>query len=496
VGRARDHDDAPVTAWTRRALLGGALGAASTLAIGAAPGASPFGLRGVAIGDSISANYGAQLENEDIGFLTHWLALMDYRLHLPKSGLLAVAGYTIAQVAATVPPAIGQKPIWTSIEAGRNDLPLPTSADDMLRAFIGTILGPLEAGGVHDLIVWPIPPCGINAGETSITTEQEAKRQAFNRGLYELGRGRSDLMALGKLSRRPVVIDVDAAMGDKVNGGALPLTTLDKTHPNNRGAMLLGLQGFKQTATRYPKRREDFANSGLISLGAGGLMTGAGGQLIASNGVAPEGRLADGWRAYRQIGSSSTTAMICGKENPRTDGGPGERQVITLETSASGSGAAEMFTVDLAGFGIGDLRAGDVVVLTAKVEILAGHRGLMGVQSFLFENGSGQRYQAQGAQDLGISLVDLVALSDTGGPRLVYYHTTAPFAVQDHTASLTAAFNVAMLGRAGDQATFMISDVQPWKMPPAGAVSLTLTCLHFKAARAVVGQVFREFDQL
>jgi lysophospholipase L1-like esterase len=435
-----------------------------------------------ALGDSItveSSGYAGALgplANADFGYLSHLNALLGHRFNFPKSNIFATDGFTLAQIASThVANCIAAKPDVVIIHGGHNDLFFARTAAQMLSDLITGILAPLQAAGIRNIIVVPVLPF------TGATGIQEGTRLSFNRAVLELGMGSATIM--GALKWPPLVIDgVDDFWEARANALGGPTTSLaisDGTHPNNCGAYYMALAVFNVVDRIIPKRCSLQSNvldiysasngnlrGSLLNIGTGatsnfGLMKGTGGSLTTFvGGITPTGTLADHWAVWRSTNGGTTASIVAAKENPRTDGPlTGERQKITYTCTSSGTGADVITLSPNQDLGVGFLTAGDKVYLEAKVEILSGHIGMIGVQSNLWEIGPGS---PQSAQDMALTLSGNGApfpISLFGGPDIVYVHRTQPITLQAGITALRCSFDLGMMGVNGNVCTFVVSDV-------------------------------------
>lgn len=322
--------------------------------IGAGALGSIAGPVAAVVGDSIGASNIASATNQKIfssrGSVTWLRFLSGQAINIPYANNLAVAGTTLAQIAATVSNALAlsPKPNILFINGGTNDVTSGTSFSSMQSSMLGMIRQAVSAGVVP--VVKTIPPY------TGATSDQRLLLNRYNNWLRSLGSGRYDVLTAAGLpvGYAPIIIDATASFVDSTSTtGAIQasLSSDGVTHPNAASGQIEGL--LKQAALSgmlppRPTRAQNGADvydatknpMGNLLNNAGtnpGLFIGTGGTLTPLTGITPTGSLATGWEGFRNTGSSTAT-LAFSKENPRTDiaGSNGERQIITIASNSGG----------------------------------------------------------------------------------------------------------------------------------------------------------------
>lgn len=402
------------------------------------------------IGDSIGAQNIASASGQKMfssrGSVTWLRFLTGQAINTPYANNLAVAGTTLAQIAATVPNALAltPRPNIIFVNGGTNDITAGTAYSAMQASMTQILQGIVNAGVVP--VVKTIPPY------TGLTAAQRQKLSRYNNWLKDLGYGRADLIAAAGLPSgyAPIVIDATASFVDSTSTtGAIQnsLSTDNVTHPNPAGSQIEGLLMQTALGSLLPLRGRraqtgadvyDATNNptGNLLNNAGtnpGMFIGTGGTLTALTGVTPTGSLAAGWQGFRNTGSSTAT-LAFSKENPRTDiqGSNGERQITTI-SSNSGGLAYETYSIRIP-LVAGSWSVGDTIYAEGAIEVVSA-TNLISTAFYCYESGPATPNSNSDMNDNSAGGV-LTKTAYSGVFR------TEPFVVQSGTTNIYVQYNI------------------------------------------------------
>lgn len=344
------------------------------------------------LGDSISArcstNTSTQKRYESYGYAT-WLRILSRGyFNFPLANNFGVTGDNLTQIAARVPSVIAARPDICFVEGGTNDLGESRTFAAM-QTDMSYILAQLLRAGIQ-VVVYHITP------RDAATTTQQQVRQRFNRWLTEIGLGRADLVAAAGLPAGllPIVVNANPYITDQSNGQWLAGydDADDGVHPSVTGAYWMGHAAWQALAPGLPIRYDAWADyndlynatnnpNGNLLTAQSGLFAGSGGTITPSGGFSGSGTLAAGWTL--SASQTSTTAVVCSKENPRTDGfNSGERQRLVYTTTVAG-GAAEVYNMFKT---TTDVAPGDTIQFEVAYELLS-HSGVTAIDLQLRQDG-------------------------------------------------------------------------------------------------------------
>lgn len=329
--------------------------------------------------------------------------LTSQRCHTGQANNFAHSGDTLSQIAVRVPALIASAPDIVCINGGTNDLAASATFIDMRNTMLNSILLPILTAGI-DCIVTPISPrpvSGIPAGWMQIW-------QRYNNWLRKLCRSHNlpftntgfSVPRRGKL----YLADVTKYWSNFADANGDPLANFlrDTVHPNAQGAYWYGrvfadiINQIVPPGDYQQEHNGDYWNANnpsgnLLRSGSTnqGTLAGTGGTFTASTGFTSGGTaIAAGW-TFKRLAGTSTMVATTTKENPRTDGpNSGERQVIALAASSTGTNDEQYqfrFTSTFS-IPVGDIKNGDIIQGGMSFE-LDSHVGLTAAELSISEFG-------------------------------------------------------------------------------------------------------------
>jgi lysophospholipase L1-like esterase len=394
-----------------------------------------------AIGDSRLANsLSSGIHWTHDGILTWFMFYANQKYNLPASYNLAVSSYTTAQILGLVPSvlALNPKPRYCIVNGGTNsiaaDVPITTIKSNFM-----AIADQLIAGGVIPVFLVDSPRALSTWGTTYSKTHQQLNHW-LRRWCRDNGYALVD----------PYNQLISQTTGDPLTG-----YTVDGIHQSARGASIIGKELASvfdaiAPAPRWSSRMESINDvfdatynptGNLLSIG---LLQGTAG---SNNGTGASGSVSTGWQ-NRVV--SGTATSVASKENPRSDGLMGDKQILTVSASAT---ALIRFSPESSiATGAGTYVTGDKLIGEVDIEVQSGSASLNYVNLTLFEiNGSsatlGQSVAFKGAT---VAAHPLPSTAFTGRLR------TVPFISQSGTASLL--FRIEMEVASGGSAVVKIGN--------------------------------------
>ena len=330
------------------------------------------------IGDSQVANNLANGQYWARGWLNWARVLSNERFSAPASYISGVPGETstatVSRMDAFV-DGLPVKPTACFYQSGGNDLS-GAVAPSVPIANYKTFVQHMQARGIKPVLMPPYP-----RGAATWATQNNAS--AGNASLHKLAQSMREYAA-----QTPGVWIIDGwrYLSDPTSTTGYDISAYfigDDLHANSGGSFLVALDNLATINALFPIPRVvaprssgdlyDATYNQTGSLMPNPMMQGTSG---ASNNVTAvlngTATVANGYRLARQNGSTATgTLLTVTKEGTRSDGLPGDRQVLTVDyTSASGGSDAEGFSI-YNGFTTGSWAAGDQVFCTSEFSATA-----------------------------------------------------------------------------------------------------------------------------
>jgi len=336
------------------------------------------GVRLVVWGDSLATQQAAS-SNAFLGGAFVPLGLYNARNPIDMVAVGGNSGNRTDQIAANfASQVLANTPDFVLIPAGTNDLTQGYSSDATLNGY-ATLCALVESIGA-------VPICmTIPAGETFSggTSALRSEWVSFNEKLRNLAR----------VKRWPL-LDAMYAYIDPSSSTSAPLPghTDGAVHPYNKGAQAIGVM-LGTLLSKLPRR--SLFNPRVVAENActNPLMTGSGGTLPGGvTGSAPTG-------VQMTLTGTGVSSIV-----QRTDGGAGNWWEVSFASSSAGSGPD--FIIPSASLATAGISVGDVVRMVADVHLLAGHSGILTVNTALRFNGTSTWARAYSAQSSNGSLRD------------------------------------------------------------------------------------------
>ncbi len=352
------------------------------------PGSAPFKLANLLatnyppvaiLGDSITRFNSNPGVSSCIGYMTWLNILSGQQFYSPYSLNFGYSGATLAQISSMyLASVISANPAMCILQGGTNNAKNNGLASlAIMKTDMSGMIAALLRAGIAT-IVMTIPP------DSRLTANEQLVRQAFNRWLIELGTGRADLASAAGLptGQCPIVVDINPYLTDSTTGGWLTGYTTDGVHPSVTGAFYMGRALWNAIQTVMPDRYGawyDYSDvysatqnpTGALLSGHSGTLAGTTGTKTTAGTTTVTGNVATGFTVTPTAPATSTTAIVCAKQNPRTDGpNSGERQQLTFTTTVAGTDTDQYQMRQLA-VGTGNVSAGDQVCAQITYQLVS-----------------------------------------------------------------------------------------------------------------------------
>jgi hypothetical protein len=323
---------------------------------------------------------------------------------LTGSGSYGVNGDTtpnwLARIRAEVCAA---KPDWAINVIGTNDVDQQTLSEGQIDANTLAGLQSEQSCGIRTILLG-IAPRVIGVGGWTQAMDQERLRiNAWRRNLALVTQNgviasTTGLASYGGLPYPVIYVDVDHLWNDPTQSGATAgnpafADTIDGLHQSAIGAFYEALSAWNQMRTFFPQGQADVANTQndiySSSTNPAGNLLGTQGLFLGTTGTANAPcTTSSGTATNWNIQESGNAAMSCVGtiETTRTDGLPGQRQVVTI-SDAGGAATDKVTLADFLSLS-SNLSTGDQIYFEGDLD-LSNLNQVENVGCQLFETNSG-----------------------------------------------------------------------------------------------------------